>query len=191
MITLPELYQIVEESSHETAFNYGEVEGLYNLIKFVRPRVCVEIGVEFGRSTTVFAELQKELNYLFFAADAWVGEYGRQAYEHVQDQIEKHGWDIHLYGMYSKELAEDWHIVAQGYMDIDILHIDGDHEYEAVKTDIQLWTPFVRSGGYIAFDDYGHDSLPGVYQAAQELMTEDKFAFIDRYGNKLGVFKKL
>jgi hypothetical protein len=37
---------------------------------------------------------------------------------------------------------------------IAILHIDGNHAHEAVKTDIQSWGLFVIDGGWIIFDDY-------------------------------------
>lgn len=37
---------------------------------------------------------------------------------------------------------------------ISILHIDGNHEYEAVKKDIQSWGHFMVDGGWIIFDDY-------------------------------------
>lgn len=37
---------------------------------------------------------------------------------------------------------------------ISILHIDGNHSYEAVKADIDSWGKFVTDGGWIIFDDY-------------------------------------
>lgn len=36
---------------------------------------------------------------------------------------------------------------------LDVLFIDGDHTYEGVKRDFELYSPFVRSGGLIAFHD--------------------------------------
>ena len=36
---------------------------------------------------------------------------------------------------------------------VDILFIDGDHQYEGVKRDFELWSPLVRSGGVIVFHD--------------------------------------
>ncbi len=37
---------------------------------------------------------------------------------------------------------------------IALLHIDGNHAYEAVDLDARLWIPKVRAGGWILFDDY-------------------------------------
>ena len=39
---------------------------------------------------------------------------------------------------------------------IDVLFIDGDHTYQGVKKDFELWSPLVRPGGLIFF----HDILP-------------------------------
>ena len=37
---------------------------------------------------------------------------------------------------------------------IDILFIDGAHDYKTVVSDFKLFSPFVNSGGFIVFDDY-------------------------------------
>ena len=37
---------------------------------------------------------------------------------------------------------------------IAILHIDGNHSYNAVKADIESWGEFVVDGGWIIFDGY-------------------------------------
>ena len=45
--------------------------------------------------------------------------------------------------------------------ELDFLFIDGDHTYEGVKKDFEMYSPLVRKGGLIAFHDIcGHD--PGV-----------------------------
>ena len=36
---------------------------------------------------------------------------------------------------------------------IDLLHIDGSHEYEAVKSDFENWVPKVKKGGRILIHD--------------------------------------
>jgi hypothetical protein len=37
---------------------------------------------------------------------------------------------------------------------ISILHIDGNHMYNAVKVDVEAWVKFVVAGGWIILDDY-------------------------------------
>jgi hypothetical protein len=38
--------------------------------------------------------------------------------------------------------------------EIALLHIDGNHAWEAVEADARLWTSHVKPGGWIVFDDY-------------------------------------
>jgi predicted O-methyltransferase YrrM len=56
----------------------------------------------------------------------------------------------------------------KGYGWIDMLFIDGDHMYESVKRDIQIWLPHVAHGGLLCGHDY-YDA-PGVKQAVKELL---------------------
>jgi predicted O-methyltransferase YrrM len=89
MKTLDEIYQIVEESSHETAYNKGECEALYNaLLQLPDGARVVEIGVQFGRSATVIAEVGKEKNLEFTAIDNWLEEYSTRAKPHFEEQIQ-------------------------------------------------------------------------------------------------------
>jgi predicted O-methyltransferase YrrM len=57
---------------------------------------------------------------------------------------------------------------------LDVVFIDLDHSYEAVKEDIKLWLPKVKKGGYIAGDDY-HENWKGVIQAVDELLPHATF----------------
>ena len=43
---------------------------------------------------------------------------------------------------------------------IDFLFIDGDHTYEGVKKDFEMYSPLVRDGGVVAF----HDIVPGPHE---------------------------
>jgi predicted O-methyltransferase YrrM len=40
--------------------------------------------------------------------------------------------------------------------ELDLLFIDGDHSYEGVKADFEMYSPFVRQGGMVAFHDIAH-----------------------------------
>jgi len=50
---------------------------------------------------------------------------------------------------------------------LDIVFIDGDHEYEGVSNDIEAWLPKVKNGGIIAGHDYD-TPFPGVMKAVDE-----------------------
>ncbi len=53
---------------------------------------------------------------------------------------------------------------------ISILHIDGNHAYEAVKADIDSWGGFVANGGWIVFDDYVWPYGNGPQRAGDEFL---------------------
>lgn len=63
---------------------------------------------------------------------------------------------------------------AQMFADgaIDFIYIDGDHRYEHVKEDLELYVPKIKPGGIIAGHDYGGPSTPGVKQAVDEYFGE-------------------
>lgn len=50
--------------------------------------------------------------------------------------------------------------------ELDVVYIDAEHEYNAVKSDIAKWLPKVKSGGVICGHDY--TTAPGVFRAVNE-----------------------
>lgn len=60
---------------------------------------------------------------------------------------------------------------ASGYNGppVDLLYIDGDHVYEAVRADFEAWWPRVRPGGLVMFHDYD-ERHPGVRQFVNEAL---------------------
>lgn len=183
-----DIYEIVEESSHETAFNIGECEALYELAQLVPELGTVlEIGVQFGRSMSVLAEVQKERQYRLFGIDAWVEHNSQQAKENVLTQMKKHNWNLNLLSMSSEEAAN----VLQ--TEIDLLHIDGDHSYAGVLKDCELWLPRVKPGGIVCFDDWEHPDMEEVKQAVNDYRSvrpPSDWNFVGKYGDKLGVFRR-
>ncbi len=48
-----------------------------------------------------------------------------------------------------------YNAVSSWAIAFDLIFIDGDHAYEAVKKDYEDWYPLLEPGGYIAFHDSG------------------------------------
>lgn len=59
----------------------------------------------------------------------------------------------------------------------DLIFIDADHSYEAVKADIEAWWPKLKVGGILCFHDYDHNgrSWPGVHDAVHERFGQPHF----------------
>ena len=73
----------------------------------------------------------------------------------------------------NKKGDKEWNIP------IGLLWIDGDHRYNYIKIDIELWAKHVISGGKIIFHDY---PFPGIIKAIKEMILNNP-----RYYNFKGV----
>lgn len=125
------------------------------------PGCIVEIGSYQGKSTIMLASAAKECGRKVYAIDPHmefdngVDHYGAQDRAAFLDNVVRSGLSATIVPV---GLPSD--VVAQGWQErIGLLFIDGAHEYEAVKTDIENWVHHVGSGGYIAFHDTGHESV--------------------------------
>lgn len=187
MKSFNEVYTLVDQSSHETAYPRAECLELYNiLLSLPNGARIIEVGVEFGRSTTVIAEVGLEKNFDFTGIDNWSWEHGARAKAHVEKRIEDLGWKMMLVTADSVQAAK----FLKG--DLDLIHIDGDHDFREVYKDCVAWGNHVKPGGYMLFDDYGHPGLDGVKRAA-ELYFGDKphWEFLGQKANKLGVYRRI
>lgn len=56
----------------------------------------------------------------------------------------------------------------------DLIFIDADHSYKAVKDDIRHWLPKMRKGGLLCGHDYSNRKAnAGVIKAVNEMIGED------------------
>lgn len=53
---------------------------------------------------------------------------------------------------------------------LDLLHIDGNHDSDAVASDVANWIPKVRSGGFIVVDDTHWDGVHAHYSRLRAAM---------------------
>jgi predicted O-methyltransferase YrrM len=59
----------------------------------------------------------------------------------------------------------------------DWIYIDGNHQYEFVKQDLETYLPKIKTGGLIAGDDYGRPGWwqDGVTKAVDEAVEAGRF----------------
>ncbi len=91
------------------------------------------------------------------------------------------GRSLHLFEDFIRLMGLDDHVepvvasseeAARGWDgSIRLLFVDADHAYEAVKRDVELWSPHVVTGGYMAFHDVGE--WPGVTRFYAEFAAAD------------------
>ena len=157
------------------------------LVRFVNPKVVVDLGVDYGYSTFSFAI--PRIGHIYgidnFVGDSFVGEdKERFKYNFVTMKREK----LHLKDNITfiegtfDDVAKTWD------KQIDIIHIDGDHAYESVKHDYETWSPFVKENGVILFHDTCIEELNGNQYGVKRFFDEldlPKVTFTHTFG--LGV----
>ncbi len=146
--------------------NPEEIETLYRRVTALKPRRVLEIGTARGGTLylwTQAAALDATLISLDLPGGAFGGAYP--------------AWRIPFYMAFAREkqtmhlLQEDSHQpqtchkvkdLLRGEL-LDFLFIDGDHTYEGVKADFEMYSPLVRPGGLVAFHDIlDRPQVPGL-----------------------------
>ena len=59
--------------------------------------------------------------------------------------------------------------------EISLLHIDGNHHYDAVSDDLEHWLPMVRSKGWVLVDDYVWAFGDGPQRAGDDCLQSNLF----------------
>ena len=133
-----------------------EFVGLLEIFKEANPKVIMEIGTAMGGTLFSFCKLAKE-NVLIISLDLPEGPFGGGYSE----------WKIPFYKAFIKGeqklylLRKDSHKQETleevkkvlGCKLIDSLFIDGDHTYDGVKKDFEMYSQLVLKGGIIALHD--------------------------------------
>ncbi len=146
-----------------------------------------------GESYFAFCQAISEngVNCQAFAVDSWQGDahtgaYGNEVFHKVN------AYNTERYRGFSRLLRMSFDQAAESFGDesIDLLHIDGEHTYEAVERDFRRWWPKVRPGGVVIMHDAAerhHDF--GVWKFLEELRRELPVSeFVHSHG--LGVVVK-
>lgn len=132
----------------------------------------VEFGAFKGRSTRALCTIHKQV----FAVDSWDGQYttdgtpagivgegAQRAFAKNLEPAIKAGI-VTAAKKYSYECLDLRH-----YFPIDMVFIDANHDYEAVRHDIMIAHGLLCGRGLICGHDFSND-YPGVQRAVQELV---------------------
>lgn len=129
----------------------------YDLIQLIKPELLVELGTHYGCSFFSFAQAVKDakLNSRLVAVDTWAGDhqtgyYSEEVYQTVIRTCNTYypSVNLELLRCYFHEALD--RIEDQS---IDILHIDGCHDYENVRQDFESWFPKMKKNGIVLFHD--------------------------------------
>lgn len=138
---------------------------LYGLARAMKPQVCVEIGSARGKSACYIGSALRDNGAgVLYAIDphaptAWNDSRSVETLPIIQANIRRFGLEryVEVVRATSTEAAATWS------RPIDLLFIDGDHSYEGVARDWELFSPFVSPLGAVVF----HDTLWDLRHAEQ------------------------
>lgn len=154
-------------------------------IKNNHPVIC-EIGSWKGKSSYIFATALKNRQGILYAVDPFDGDGDSASKSSYQEEIKKLNTSLlqnFKKTMEKYNLLETVKIIPFLSSDarkkffekrIDLLFIDGNHDYSAVKEDYLLWSPLVPSGGRIILHDFGAAHVDGPKRVAKEFILESK-----------------
>jgi predicted O-methyltransferase YrrM len=135
---------------------------LYGLARSLKPKVAVEIGSARGKSACfVGMALKENGSGKLFAIDPhartnWNDENSVDTLQVMRGNIRRLKLEkqVEILRDVSSSAARRW------MLPIDMLFIDGDHSYEGVKQDWELFAPFVTRFGLVVFHDTLWDLQP-------------------------------
>jgi predicted O-methyltransferase YrrM len=137
----------------------GELRGFISFVRRRRPSTVVEIGTYRGGTLWLWSRLA-DRNAILVSIDMPGGAFGG-GYDEAHVAVLKSFRGRH---QRLELIRDDSHSprtldalkAALAGRPVDLLFIDGDHTYEGVRKDYEMYASLVGSGGVIAF----HDILP-------------------------------
>lgn len=119
----------------------------------------IEVGTYMGRSATVLAGSKR-----LICVDTWVKP---EVFAEFEKLLKENKHVQHLKGL-SKDLADNFPDECA-----DLIFIDGSHEYEDVKLDIEKYLPKLKQNGRMILHDYIY--WDGVKKAVDEFKEKNKY----------------
>lgn len=178
------------------------------LIKLLDLQTYVEIGVYRGRSLFSVATATKHVNGLAYGIDPYVLsealEYDLDA--DVQSEVTEFLEGLDFENMYRELLINREELglsdciriirdtsekavasFIKEDISIDMLHIDGNHDTEAVQKDVDNYFPLLNDGAVVVFDDINWESVNKVYEKIKDdfiVLYEDTYFGVLWYKEK-------
>ena len=161
----PVLFKLRKERHIFTHMTLEERIGLYDLIKKEFKKkdiVAAEIGSYLGASTC-FIVSAITADSILYCIDTWgnvnmsydpgdIDSQPRDTYNEFQTNTSRYKNKIRECRMWSKDAIR---AIAKATDKIDFLFIDGDHNYEGVKQDWDLYSKLLKPGSVVVFHDTG------------------------------------
>jgi cephalosporin hydroxylase len=150
--------------------------------------VFVEVGVALGHSIAYLARqvIDSGKSIQIWAVDPWAG-YARNG-EQQEALGAKTTGDMSLFIEHmAKHAPEELEIIrivrtesyraSRLFRKCHMVMIDGAHDFDSVKADINTWWPLVANGGWLCGDDH-EPTYQGVIDAVEEAFRVDQVEIV-------------
>lgn len=173
-----------------------------NSITSNRPIVC-EIGTWKGRSAYVLGSAILNKSGLLYCIDPFTGvgdPLSQKSYQELIAQLKTPLRQLFEETMKKFELTDCIKIIQKISEDarrifpenkIDVLFIDGNHSYESVRSDYELWSPLIPKGGMIILHDVGAIHVDGPKRVFNEFLLNSSLWADVRTIGEIGVGRKI
>ncbi|MGE5214739.1 MAG: class I SAM-dependent methyltransferase [Nitrospirota bacterium] len=154
-VTFDEAYRFAR-AKLQLAQKREEIRWLFEFVRTLRPRVVLEIGLDFGGTFFLWSRAAARDAHLLAVDSRPVGRFGawspfalvRRAFAVESQRVTLlMGSDSH------SENTRERVMSALDGRPVEFLFIDGDHSRDGVWQDFEMYSSLVAPGGLIAFHD--------------------------------------
>lgn len=134
--------------------NHQEILGASEFFKSINVKNFMEIGTDQGGTFAIWSKLSED--GIRISLDLPHGNFGRIGYDvnKRDNYLRSLGSNVTMiHGSSHDEALKELVKEKIGNEKLDFLFIDGDHTYEGVKQDFEMYKEFVKPGGWIGFHD--------------------------------------
>ncbi|MFB6186147.1 MAG: class I SAM-dependent methyltransferase [Halobacteriaceae archaeon] len=134
-----------------------EIKALTTLVENERPKTILEIGTAKGGSLYIWSRYFDSTNQIIsldLPGGQFGGGYGQHKTKLFKEFSPSTRMDFVMANSHDSDTFKKVSNIVQS--EIDFLFIDGDHTYEGVKQDFEMYSELVSEGGIIALHDIAH-----------------------------------
>lgn len=171
----------------------GHLPFAHDLVLASRPSLLVEVGTHPAESYFGFCQTIAEHNLpcTAYAVGTWEGQrHAEDSEEAVYQEVDSYNKANYQHFSYLLRMQFDNALNSFSSDSIDVLHIDGLHDFDDVVHHFYSWLPKVKPGGIVLLHNIAvrHGTV-GVWKLWEKL-TEESECFDFHHSGGLGVFRK-
>lgn len=187
LLALPYKLARFHSADHEAILDFGfsnkaieplqvrsELRRFVEMVAERKPQTIMEIGTCYGGTLFPIARVSASdatIISLDFPSGDSGGDYSR-LHRRILRRLPLSSQRLHIVWADSHSQKTGEQIRQLVDRPLDLLFIDGDHSYEGVRQDFEMYAPLVRPGGLIAFHDIAESN--NSYDQVQRFWNEIK-----------------